>query len=103
MHTRTRLTASEPQAKRDYENFYMGPPFRVSDYYGRHLLTQQQWILAEKLAEVSSKPSSGCATSWSVDIVLMQQSQSRRLRRTPRACFRRRTPACSSLAICPGM
>lgn len=39
----------------------MGPPFRVSDYYGRHLLTEQQWILAEKLAEVSSKLLSGRA------------------------------------------
>ncbi|KAH9928156.1 Metalloenzyme, LuxS/M16 peptidase-like protein [Fomitopsis serialis] len=49
-----RLEVMKDQAKRDYENFYMGPPFRVSDYYGRHLLTEQQWILAEKLAEVSS-------------------------------------------------
>lgn len=78
MHTWARLTASEPQAKRDYENFYMGPPFRVSDYYGRHLLTEQQWILAEKLAEVPSKPLSGCATPWLVDLVLMQRSRSRR-------------------------
>ncbi|TFY62947.1 hypothetical protein EVJ58_g3532 [Rhodofomes roseus] len=49
-----RLEVMKDQAKRDYENFYMGPSFRVSDYYGRHLLTEQQWILAEKLAEVSS-------------------------------------------------
>lgn len=31
----------------------MGQPFRLADYYGRHLLTEKQWILAEKLAEVS--------------------------------------------------
>lgn len=33
----------------------MGAPFRLVDYYGRHLLTEQQWILSEKLAEVSSE------------------------------------------------
>lgn len=79
MNTRARLTASEPQAKRDYENFYMGPPFRVSDYYGRHLLTEQQWILAEKLAEVSSELFSGCAPPSSfTDLVHLQRSRSRR-------------------------
>lgn len=49
-----RLEVMKDQAKRDYENFYMGQPFRLADYYGRHLLTEKQWILAEKLAEVSS-------------------------------------------------
>ncbi|KZT02312.1 insulin-degrading enzyme [Laetiporus sulphureus 93-53] len=49
-----RLEVMKDQAKRDYENFFMGAPFRLVDYYGRHLLTEQQWILSEKLAEVST-------------------------------------------------
>jgi len=49
-----RLQVMKDQAKRDYENFYMGAPFRLSDYFNRHLLTEQHWIIAAKLAEVSS-------------------------------------------------
>ncbi|OBZ69128.1 hypothetical protein A0H81_10725 [Grifola frondosa] len=41
------------QAKRDYENFFLGQPYRLSDFDARYLLTQQQYTLTEKLAEVS--------------------------------------------------
>ncbi|PCH37702.1 hypothetical protein WOLCODRAFT_135782 [Wolfiporia cocos MD-104 SS10] len=49
-----RLEVMKDKAKRDYENFYMGQPFRLADYFGRHLVTEQQWILSEKLAAVGS-------------------------------------------------
>ncbi|KII88123.1 hypothetical protein PLICRDRAFT_160956 [Plicaturopsis crispa FD-325 SS-3] len=44
-----RLEVMKEQIKRDWENFFMGQSYRISDYYGRALLTEKQWTLAEKL------------------------------------------------------
>lgn len=41
----------------------MGQPFRLCDYYGRYLLMEQQWILADKLAEVPCNYDSYAAAS----------------------------------------
>ena len=37
------------QAKRDWENFFLGQSYQISDYYGRYLITEKQWTLKEKL------------------------------------------------------
>lgn len=49
-----RLNAKQQQIKRDWENFFLEQPFRISDYFARYLLTQRQWTLQEKLEEISS-------------------------------------------------
>ncbi|KAH9950188.1 insulin-degrading enzyme [Amylocystis lapponica] len=49
-----RLAVMKEQAKRDWENFSLGQPYRLSDYFGRYLMTEQLWTVEEKLAEVSS-------------------------------------------------
>src|SRR5262245_48403431 len=51
----TRLEIIKEQLKRDWENFFLGQSYKISDYYGKHLLAHQQWTLEEKLAEVSCK------------------------------------------------
>lgn len=43
------------QAKREYENFFLGQPYRLSDYYTRYLLTEREWTMSELLEEVSSE------------------------------------------------
>lgn len=40
------------QVKRDWENFFMGQSYRISDYYGRYMLTDNLWTLDQKLPEV---------------------------------------------------
>lgn len=40
------------QARREYENFFLGQPYTLSDYYGRYLMAQRQWTVNEKLAEL---------------------------------------------------
>ncbi|EMD38222.1 hypothetical protein CERSUDRAFT_82469 [Gelatoporia subvermispora B] len=49
-----RLQVMKDQAKRDWENFFLGQPYRLSDYYGRYLMAEKQWTVDEKLAELSS-------------------------------------------------
>lgn len=41
------------QVKRDWDNFFLGQPYRLADYFGRYLMTKDQWTIAEKLAEIS--------------------------------------------------
>jgi len=43
------------QAKREWENFFFGQSYQLSDYYGRYLLSAQQWTLVEKLEELPCK------------------------------------------------
>ena len=50
-----RLNAKKQEVKRDWENFFLEQPFRISDYFARYLMIQRQWTLQEKLAEISSK------------------------------------------------
>jgi insulysin len=49
----SRLEVMKEMLKKEWENFYLDQPSRISDYYGKHLLSYQNWNLAEKLAEVS--------------------------------------------------
>lgn len=49
-----RLNAKKQEVKRDWENFFLEQPFRISDYFARYVLTERQWTLKEKLEEISS-------------------------------------------------
>jgi insulysin len=50
-----RLTTEDfyMKVKRDWENFYLGQSYSLSDYYGRYILTNQTWTVEERLAELS--------------------------------------------------
>ncbi|THG99965.1 hypothetical protein EW026_g2491 [Hermanssonia centrifuga] len=39
---------------RNWQNFFLEQPYRISEYYARYILTEKQWSLAEKLAELPS-------------------------------------------------
>ncbi|KAI0748561.1 Metalloenzyme, LuxS/M16 peptidase-like protein [Daedaleopsis nitida] len=49
-----RLEVMKDQAKREYENYFLGSPYRLSNYYNRYLLSEREWTMDELLAEVSS-------------------------------------------------
>ncbi|KAH7911404.1 Metalloenzyme, LuxS/M16 peptidase-like protein [Hygrophoropsis aurantiaca] len=49
-----RLEIMKEQIKRDWSNFFLSQSYRLSDYYGRYMLTEQQWTLEEKLPQVPS-------------------------------------------------
>ncbi|TDL24920.1 insulin-degrading enzyme [Rickenella mellea] len=49
-----RLAVMKEQAKLEWENFFLGQSYQLSDYFGHYLFTAQQWTLPEKLAEVST-------------------------------------------------
>ncbi|KAI0053918.1 hypothetical protein FA95DRAFT_1551697 [Auriscalpium vulgare] len=44
-----RLDVMKEQTKRDWENFFLGQTYRISDYYGRYLMNERQWTIPEKL------------------------------------------------------
>ncbi len=47
-----RLHVKKQELIRDWENFFLDQPYRMSDYYTRYLMTEKQFLLTEKLAEV---------------------------------------------------
>ncbi|KAJ8483108.1 hypothetical protein ONZ51_g4915 [Trametes cubensis] len=47
-----RLEVMKDQAKREYENFFLGQPYRLSDYYARYMLSEREWTMSELLEEV---------------------------------------------------
>ncbi|TFK92329.1 hypothetical protein K466DRAFT_582051, partial [Polyporus arcularius HHB13444] len=49
-----RLAVMKDQAKREYENYFLGAPYRLSNYYNRYLLSEREWTMDELLAEVPS-------------------------------------------------
>ncbi|KAL6301582.1 insulin-degrading enzyme [Sparassis latifolia] len=49
-----RLQVMKDLAKRDWENFFLGQPYRLSDYFAHYLTMDQQWTFAEKLEEIES-------------------------------------------------
>jgi insulysin len=49
-----RLKVMKEQCKRDWQNFFFGQSYTVSDYFGRYLLTKEQWTIDEKLKELDS-------------------------------------------------
>ncbi|KAI0032813.1 Metalloenzyme, LuxS/M16 peptidase-like protein [Vararia minispora EC-137] len=49
-----RLDVMKEQTKREWENFFLGQTYRISDYYTRYLLNERQWTIQEKLEALSS-------------------------------------------------
>ncbi|KAI9069108.1 insulin-degrading enzyme [Trametes sanguinea] len=49
-----RLEVMKDQAKREYENFFLGQPYRLSDYYARYMLTEREWTMSELLEEITT-------------------------------------------------
>ncbi|KAF5380968.1 hypothetical protein D9615_004092 [Tricholomella constricta] len=49
-----RLAVMKEQNKREWENFFLGQSYSLSDYFGRYIMTEQQWTLEEKLKELAS-------------------------------------------------
>ena len=48
------------QIKRDWENFFLGQSYQLSDYYGRYLMNEKQWTILEKLQVLDCES----FTSW---------------------------------------
>ncbi|EJD02194.1 insulin-degrading enzyme [Fomitiporia mediterranea MF3/22] len=47
-----RLAVMKEKAKREWENFFLGQSWNLSEYYGRYLLSAYQFTYTEKLAEI---------------------------------------------------
>jgi insulysin len=44
------------QIKRDWENFFLGQSYQLSDYYGRYFMNEKQWTISEKLQVLDCEP-----------------------------------------------
>lgn len=44
--------------KRSWENFFLGQTYQISEYYGKYPLTENLWLLNEKLPEIACKSQS---------------------------------------------
>lgn len=44
------------QIKRDWENFFLGQSYQLSDYYGRYFMNEKQWTILEKLQVLDCEP-----------------------------------------------
>ncbi|KAG5647302.1 hypothetical protein DXG03_000839 [Asterophora parasitica] len=53
-----RLAVMKEQNRREWENFFLGQSYSLSDYFARYLMTEQQWTLEEKLKQLSCPLSS---------------------------------------------
>ncbi|KAF8911060.1 Metalloenzyme, LuxS/M16 peptidase-like protein [Gymnopilus junonius] len=51
---RLAVIKEEDQARREWENFFLGQSYSLSDYYGRYLMAERHWTVDEKLKELSS-------------------------------------------------
>ncbi|GLB34808.1 putative peptidase M16 family protein [Lyophyllum shimeji] len=49
-----RLAVMKEQNKREWENFFLGQSYSLSDYFGRYAMTERQWTLEEKLKDLPS-------------------------------------------------
>ncbi|KZT27341.1 hypothetical protein NEOLEDRAFT_1176768 [Neolentinus lepideus HHB14362 ss-1] len=49
-----RLEVFKEQIKRDWQNFFLGQSYGISDYFGKYLLTEKQWTLQEMLPEIAT-------------------------------------------------
>ncbi|KAJ3837999.1 Metalloenzyme, LuxS/M16 peptidase-like protein [Lentinula raphanica] len=48
-----RLRVIVEQSKHSWENFFLEQSYQLSEYYGRYLMTQEQWTLDEYLKELA--------------------------------------------------
>lgn len=44
------------QIKRDWENFFLGQSYQLSDYHGRYFMDEKQWTVLEKLQVLDCEP-----------------------------------------------
>ncbi|KAJ3510226.1 hypothetical protein NLJ89_g4805 [Agrocybe chaxingu] len=49
-----RLAVVKEQTRREWENFFLGQSYSLSDYYGRYLMSERAWTVDEKLKELPS-------------------------------------------------
>ncbi|KAF9652907.1 hypothetical protein BDM02DRAFT_3183249 [Thelephora ganbajun] len=49
-----RLNVMKEQLKRNWENFFLGQTYQISEYYGKYPLHENLWLLNEKLPEIAS-------------------------------------------------
>jgi insulysin len=49
-----RLNVMIEKTKRDWENFFLGQTYQLSDYFGRYLMNEKQWTILEKLQVLGS-------------------------------------------------
>ncbi|KAF8965197.1 Metalloenzyme, LuxS/M16 peptidase-like protein [Flammula alnicola] len=49
-----RLAVIKEEARREWENFFLGQSYSLSDYYARYLMSERQWTIEEKLKELPS-------------------------------------------------
>ncbi|KAF5347143.1 hypothetical protein D9757_013657 [Collybiopsis confluens] len=47
-----RLDVMVEQNKHQWENFFLGQSYQLSEYYGRYLMTKEQWTVDESLKEL---------------------------------------------------
>ena len=50
-----RLNLKKEEMRRDWENFFLDQPVRISDHLAKYLFTDQDFTLVEKLAELASE------------------------------------------------
>ena len=41
--------------KRNWENFFLGQTYHISEYYGKYPLNENLWLLNEKLPVIACK------------------------------------------------
>jgi len=51
------MTTLLEQLKRNWENFFLGQTYQISEYYGKYPLYENLWLLNEKLPEIACKSS----------------------------------------------
>ncbi|KAF5373799.1 hypothetical protein D9758_000838 [Tetrapyrgos nigripes] len=49
-----RLAVAKEENKKNWENFFLGQSYHLSDYYGRYTMTDEQWTVDEYLKELQS-------------------------------------------------
>ena len=52
------------QIRRDWENFFLGQSYQLSDYYGRYLMNEKQWTIQEKLQVLDCECFSRSRREW---------------------------------------
>ncbi|KAG6814549.1 hypothetical protein H0H92_000076 [Tricholoma furcatifolium] len=58
-----RLAVIKEQNEREWRNFFLGQSYSLSDYFGRYLLTAEQWTLEERLEQLPCKHFPSFSTS----------------------------------------
>ena len=49
------MTTPLKKLKRNWENFFLGQTYQISEYYGKYPFYDNLWLLNEKLPEIACK------------------------------------------------